>query len=132
MTLGISIFTTPIPKGRPRFYGNHAVTPPKTREYEKLIREQWTHGMMNGPLHVTTVFTFKVPKSYSKKKHAELIGMPKTTKPDLDNLVKAVLDALNGVAYEDDSNICGTVALKKYGEEDEVFIMIEEVGKEDG
>jgi Holliday junction resolvase RusA-like endonuclease len=43
-----------------------------------------------------------------------------------------VLDALNGVAYEDDSNICGTVAIKKYGEEDEVFIMIEEVGKEDG
>lgn len=130
--MDMTVYTEPVPKGRPRFYGNHAVTPPKTREYEKLIREQWTHGMMNGPLHVTMVFTFKVPKSYSKKKHAELIGMPKTTKPDLDNLVKAVLDALNGVAYEDDSNICGTVAIKKYGEEDEVFIMIEEVGKEDG
>lgn len=119
------IKTVPIPKGRPRFYGGHAVTPPKTREYEKLIREEWTHGMMNGPLHVTTVFTFKVPKSYSKKKQAELIGMPKTTKPDLDNLVKAVLDALNGVAFEDDSRICSISAVKLYGTEPCVFVKME-------
>lgn len=119
------IKTVPIPKGRPRFYGGHAVTPEKTRKYEKLIREEWTHGMMNGPLHVTTVFTFKVPKSYSKKKHEELIGRPKTTKPDLDNLVKAVLDALNGVAFEDDSRICSISAVKIYGTEPCVFVKME-------
>lgn len=122
---GLFIKTVPISKGRPRFYGGHAVTPPKTREYEKLIREEWTHGMMNGPLHVTTVFTFKIPKSYSKKKQAELIGKPKTTKPDLDNLVKAVLDALNGVAFEDDSRICSISAVKLYGTEPCVFVKME-------
>ena len=119
------IETVPIPKGRPRFYGGHAVTPPKTREYEKLIRDSWTHGIVEGKsIMVDIEFRIPIPQSYSKKKKAELEWTPHNKKPDLDNLVKAVLDALNGVAFEDDSLISYIIASKVYAEEPGVYIMI--------
>lgn len=125
MTLGISIFTTPIPKGRPRFYGGHAVTPEKTRKYEKLVRDSWTHGLIDAEdVIVHMVFVMPIPKSYSKKKQAALVGAPHTKKPDLDNLVKAVLDALNGKAFADDSVISCINASKEYGTEPSVWVLI--------
>lgn len=127
MTYTMTVNTTPVPKGRPRFYGNHAVTPEKTRMYEALIRDSWTYGKMEGPIIVSMKFTFEIPKSYSKKKRSELLYRPKTTKPDLDNLVKAVLDGLQGEAFDDDSIVCGIVATKGYGTEPKVSIVIEEV-----
>ena len=127
MTYTMTVNTTPVPKGRPRFYGNHAVTPEKTRIYEALIRDSWTYGKIEGPIIVSMKFTFEIPKSYSKKKRSELLYRPKTTKPDLDNLVKAVLDGLQGEAFEDDSSVCGIVATKEYGTEPKVSIVVEEV-----
>jgi Holliday junction resolvase RusA-like endonuclease len=38
----------------------------------------------------------------------------KITKPDVDNLAKAILDALNGVAYEDDSQVYSLEVQKWY------------------
>ena len=119
------IKTVPIPKGRPRFYGGHAVTPEKTRESEKLIRDSWEHGIVEGEyLVIAMAFTMPIPQSYSNKKKKELEGQPHTKKPDLDNLVKAVLDALNGVAFEDDSLISDINASKTYAEEPGVYIMV--------
>ena len=124
MTYTMTVNTTPVPKGRPRFYGNHAVTPEKTRLYEALIRDSWTYGKMEGPIIVSMKFTFEIPKSYSKKKRSELLYRPKTTKPDLDNLVKAVLDGLNGTAFDDDSRIHRIMAIKEYGDEPRVVVML--------
>ena len=119
------IKTVPIPKGRPRFYGGHAVTPEKTRKYEKLIRDSWTYGIVEGKsIMVDIEFRIPIPQSYSKKKKAELEWTPHNKKPDLDNLVKAVLDALNGVAFEDDSLISDINASKTYAEEPGVYIMV--------
>ena len=119
------IKTVPIPKGRPRFYGGHAVTPEKTRKYEKLIRDSWEHGIVEADsLMIDMEFTMPIPQSLSKKKQSELVAMPHTKKPDLDNLVKAVLDALNGVAYMDDSRISNINASKEYGREPSVWIGI--------
>ena len=123
--------TTPVPKGRPRFYGNHAVTPEKTRLYEALIRDSWTYGMMDGPLGVRMLFVMPIPKSLSKKKHEELLGERHTKKPDLDNLVKAVLDGLNGTAFEDDSRIHRIMAIKEYGDEPRVVVTLTGEDKED-
>ena len=60
---------------------------------------------------------FEVPQSYPKKKAAlctQNITRP-TCKPDMDNIVKAVADALNGVAYKDDSGIVEAHVYKRYG-----------------
>ena len=125
------IKTVPIPKGRPRFYGGHVVTPEKTRKYEKLIRDSWEHGIVEGEyLVIAMAFTMPIPQSYSNKKKKELEGQPHTKKPDLDNLVKAVLDALNDVAFKDDSKIWRIMATKEYGSEPKVWIGIHEADEE--
>ena len=51
-----------------------------------------------------------------------------SVKPDLDKLVRAVLDGLTGVAYEDDSQVVLIKATKTYGEVQGVWIKIEQIG----
>ena len=121
------IETVPIPKGRPRFYGGHAVTPEKTRKYEKLIRDSWTHGIVDAEyLTIDMVFKMPKPQSLSKKKQRELDGQPHVKKPDLDNFVKAILDSIQGVAFDNDSKVWCINACKEYAEEPSVWIGIHE------
>lgn len=65
------------------------------------------------PLRATVTAFFTVPKSTSKKKAAALDGTPHTKRPDADNVAKAILDALNGHAYNDDSAI-EALTVRKY------------------
>lgn len=58
-----------------------------------------------------------VPKSWSKRKQADALAgqlMP-TTKPDLDNCVKAIFDAVNGIVWTDDVQVVGLRVRKVYG-----------------
>lgn len=52
-----------------------------------------------------------------------------TKKPDVDNIQKIVLDALNNVAYLDDTQVVQVVAIKKWDEEEKLKIIIEEIGE---
>lgn len=111
----------PIPKGRPKFTRmGHAYTPEKTRDYEELIREYYrlhTEDFYEDAIQIKLTFLMPIPKSTTKRV-CRLIeaGVHKfTKKPDIDNLMKAVLDALNGVAFDDDSLITKITADKKYG-----------------
>ena len=58
-------------------------------------------------VHVNIHAMFPIPKSFSKAKREKAIAweIAPQTKPDLDNVVKAVLDGLNGVAYADDKQV---------------------------
>ncbi len=80
----------PVPKGRPRVYNGHAITPKRTvRAEERLFAE----------------FRLKYPqaKPYQCPVRLEAeFWMSHRGRPDLDNLLKLVLDSLNGVAYTDD------------------------------
>lgn len=110
----------PVAKGRPRatrqgrFY-----TPEKTVRYEStvaLFASQAMEGRQTlaGPLTLEIEATFQWPLSWGEKKRAR---MPfKTSKPDLDNVAKAVADAMNGVVYLDDAAVVRLAATKKYGE----------------
>lgn len=111
----------PKPKGRPRFnkYGT-TYTPSKTREYEEKIREFYKENATDyyeTAIHVKLVFYMPIPKSISKKKRALMEdGKIKCTvhNGDIDNLTKAVTDALLKVAYEDDCLITKLSAEKRY------------------
>lgn len=108
----------PIGKGRPRFMKNgRTYTPQKTREYENKVVQCWKcqseKGFADGiPLRATVTAFFTVPKSVSKKKAAAMDGTPHIKRPDADNVAKAILDALNGHAYNDDSAIASLTVWK--------------------
>ena len=101
----------PVGNGRPRFMkSGHTYTPQKTRDYEDKVVQCWECQSRKGfaagvPLRGTVTAFFTVPKSTSKKKAAALDGTPHTKRPDADNVAKAILAALNGHAYNDDSAI---------------------------
>lgn len=127
-------------KGRPRFTRTgHAYTPARTREYEDLIAARALQAMdgrppipKGVPVRMTILAVFGVPVSWPKKRRtAALQGvMHHTHKPDLDNVQKAVCDALNGIAYEDDCQIVSGEVEKVYGPEPMVRIFIEELKEE--
>ena len=122
-----------VPKGRPRFTRTgRAYTPAKTKNYEALVKHyayQLNIEPLKGALKVELIVYKAVPKSYSKIKRANCLKnkhLPQV-KPDLDNYIKSVLDALNGVLFDDDNQICELVAKKLYGEEPKVELKIEKM-----
>lgn len=137
ITLRVS--TVPIPKGRPRFHISrrgqvHTFTPEKTSVFESQIALKYKE-QSNGlkferdiPLKVSLFFGLPIPMSTTKSRRVAMLeGILKhTKKPDIDNLVKAVLDALNDVAWEDDSQIVRVAAEKEYSEDPHVYIRITE------
>lgn len=113
----------PCAKQRPKVYGRHAVTPEKTVNYETLVKQLYIVGnygkQLEGPLEMKVVAYFPIPQSKSKKvKEAMLKGKIRPTcRPDVDNLFKIVADALNGLAYRDDSQIVRATVEKMYSTE---------------
>lgn len=90
----------PVPKARPRVYKDHAVTPKKTVDAETRVREAYLADYQNYPVfegNVTLMCRFYLQDN---------------RRVDVDNLLKLVQDALNGVAFKDDSQITRVVAYK--------------------
>ncbi len=125
--MDFTIYIDPKPKGRPRFFarGNFrgTYTPKKTKDYEKELALKCLpykpSEILTGPLQVKLSFGMPIPKSFSKKKRLEAISgeLAHTKKSgDIDNLCKSVLDSLNGVFFEDDSQIIYLTAGKHYAE----------------
>ena len=92
----------------------------------QLLQEPVQH-MHNKPLHCALTFTFLRPKSHCTASGALRKTAPEhhVYKPDTDNLAKFVLDALNGVYYKDDSQICQLMVRKQYGDVDSVLIELQ-------
>lgn len=134
-SMTFTVMETPIGKGRPRVTRFGTYTPPKTREYEAKIRKAYLDAGLpvratedsKIPLMLSARFVFPIPKSVSKKKRIEMIDKHHVNRPDTDNCLKAILDALNGVAFPDDSAVSLIYGEKKYGEYPHIDITIMEV-----
>lgn len=121
-------------KGRPRFTTRggfpKTYTPKDTREYEDMIREcyflQCGQTQFPGAVSVEIVARFGVPKSTSRRDRVEMLAgiIPHTKKPDVDNIGKVVLDALNGVAFPDDKAVVSLFIRKEYAESPEILVKI--------
>ncbi len=117
----ITIPGRPVPKGRPRLgvHGRKAYvyTPPKTKEYEKLVGWVWRCAEckpLKGPIAV------------------KLRLFIRGRSGDVDNYSKSILDGLNGVAYEDDNQVIELQIRKfkvKRKEEERAEIEIREFGE---
>ena len=121
-----------VPKARPRLGRYGTYTPEKTKVYERYVKVTIQKAKLkpvDGPLKVELTIYRKIPKSFSKVKRNKAISgeLLPTTKPDIDNYVKSVLDASNGMLYHDDNQIVELIARKLYAEEPRVEIRIEEL-----
>lgn len=128
-------------KGRPRVSRKggyvHTYTPEKTRAFEEAIYFEFLANNCEKlpvyesgiPLVAEILIGVGIPKSYSKKKHALCLCrmVAPTKKPDTDNIVKSILDALGsreGGAFDDDSQVVKIIAEKVYAESPFVDVRI--------
>ena len=122
-------------KERPRIntYTGRVYTPGRTKDYELLIQQyfkiKYPHSkMLEEKIKIDIIAYFKIPKSTSKIKTVEMLENKITPikKPDIDNIAKSVLDAMNGYVFKDDNQVCKLNIEKRYGLEEKVFIVVEE------
>ena len=130
MNLFTKIDITPVAKARPRvtMVGGRAraYTPKKSADYERQIAREWAHERQSDAVLLDIVFGMPIPQSWSKKQQdaaASGLIFP-AKKPDIDNLIKAVMDALNGVAYDDDNQVIELSAKKVYAPKPYVAIWL--------
>lgn len=134
--ISFKVMGEPVGKGRPKFSrrGNyvHAYTPKATVEYEEKIKFEFLASNCESlpvygkgiPLKLKLLIGMKIPKNFSQKKRElcyKRLLVP-TKKPDVDNVLKC-MDALNGLAFYDDSQITVVHAEKIYV--DDPFLQIE-------
>lgn len=119
MAIEFKIPIKPKAKARPRFskFGG-AYTPKETKQYEEFItnyvKSKYKDSPLSFALSVSFIFCFK----HKTKRSANI------ARPDLDNLIKAVCDALNGILWDDDSLIAHMSALKVYDDEDCIILSV--------
>lgn len=112
----------PFGKERPRFGGGRVYTPAKTSAHEIMIGNlaktaMKGHDIFTGPVNAKISVVARIPDSWPKwKKEFAKQGLIANTKtPDLDNIQKIVLDSINKIVYNDDSQVNHVEATKIYG-----------------
>lgn len=121
----------PIAKGRPKFarIGKfvRTYTPEKTASAEAELRflmaQYWNNkNPVECAIEAHLSFYFVRPKSISEKKRPHMI-----TKPDLENCIKLVQDAGNGILWRDDSQIVFLFATKVYALKPKIILSFKEI-----
>jgi len=124
-----------IGKGRPRLnsYTGVVYTPTRTKDYESLVEQYFLlkyprFKVLEGRIKVSIIAYFSIPKTTKKADINEMLenNISPTKKPDIDNIVKSILDSMNKFAFKDDNQITKLEVEKKYSLEDKVYVKIEE------
>jgi len=131
------VYGEPVGKGRPRFARRgtfvSTYTPQKTKTYEDEIRMMATAAMgasepLDTPVTVAIYIRVGIPASYSKQKRKDALSgvLKPTKKPDLDNVAKCHLDAIQGIIILDDKLVVNLHVTKVYAETAAVEVMVKE------
>ena len=122
----------PVGKQRPRFARGRTYTPKKSVDYENLIASQALSAMcpslpLETPVAVYIYINHAIPASYSKKRRADCLNrLERPKKPDLDNVAKSFLDAMNGIVYKDDVQVVSLHVTKRYDTIASVHVCVRE------
>lgn len=124
-------------KARPRMTKQgHTYTPNDTVTYEnwvKLCYQNQDGRWLEGSIKAIIMIWFAIPKSYTKKRIKAIkegLEYPQK-KPDIDNVTKIILDSLNKIAYEDDSQVTDLEVMKRFTEgKERVEIILEVIDNE--
>jgi Holliday junction resolvase RusA-like endonuclease len=131
------VYGEPVGKGRPRFARRgtfvSTYTPQKTKTYEDEIRMMARAAMgasepLDTPVTVAIYIRVGIPASYSKQKRKDALSgvLKPTKKPDLDNVAKCHLDAIQGIIIFDDKLVVNLHVTKVYAETPAVEVMVKE------
>jgi Holliday junction resolvase RusA-like endonuclease len=107
-------------------------TPKESMEYEADVAFKASQVLgdlppLETPIAMTLTAYYPIPASWSKKKQQMALGgLIPPGKPDIDNVGKAVLDALNGVAFVDDKQVVRLVLTKEFSFEPRVEVTVME------
>ena len=119
-------------KQRPRYTVRggyvHEYTPSETVAYEKEVKAAFYEAggtMIDGPVKIEVWAFCKIPASKSRTAAESMQGAPSTKKPDADNVLKIVMDGLNGEAYADDKQVVEAIVHKRYWPDGRVVVDIE-------
>lgn len=139
MTISFTVPGVPLGKQRPRHnrYTNATYTPEKTKLREEEIAVEYKRHVggcrfpTDSYLELSIVALMPIPKRSSKAMREKMImhNVLPTTKPDCDNILKLVADALNGVAYDDDKQIVKMTVTKLYSERPATVIIVKDYEK---
>ena len=129
------IYEFEVPGKRPRLnsYTGVVYTPTRTKDYESLVEQYFLlkyprFKVLEGRIKVSIIAYFSIPKTTKKADINEMLenNISPTKKPDIDNIVKSILDSMNKFAFKDDNQITKLEVEKKYSIEDKVYVKIEE------
>lgn len=135
--IAFTVHGEPVGKGRPRAFragkGIRMFTPAKTKSYESSVAEAGLIAMADaklqpliGAVSLTLAIWVGIPVSWSKKRKAAALAGDEypAKKPDVDNVIKAICDGLNGIAWCDDAQVVDVIARKRYSAEPCVHVHI--------
>lgn len=127
MMITFTVPGTPVAKGRPRFARRgafvSAYTDSKTASYENLVKVKAEEAMQgktlfDGAVWVGIALYITPPASWSQKKQRQALDgeIFPTSKPDVDNVVKGIFDAMNDIVWGDDKQVCDVHIMKRYSQ----------------
>lgn len=123
----------PTPQERPRVtrFVTYDPSAPKKKQFLKTILNQLPEQPISEPIVIRLNFNFKRPKSHytSKGELRKVAPLYHTSRPDIDNLVKFVLDALNKHLYQDDALVVSLATKKMYSEAEGIEINVKKLSE---
>ena len=138
-----TVLGEPVGKARPRAFraGNSVrmYTPAKTKTYEQVVASAGLIAMadakslpITGAVLLDLSISVGIPASWSKKRKAAALAGNEypAKKPDADNIIKAICDGLNGIAWVDDAQVVDVIARKRYSADPGVHVQIQPMGSD--
>ena len=118
-----------IGKQRPRYSSktHRMYTPTKTSTFEEKVKWSFKSKYNIETELSTKPFKAKIIAIFEKKREELITKVDYIKKPDADNIAKIILDALNGLAYKDDSQVSLLLVQKDYGTENKIIVELEEI-----
>lgn len=136
-TISFTVYGEPVAQGRPRFSTQggfaRAYDPKKSKDFKQYVKlaasDYRPQSLLEGPLALEVKVFKSSLKSFSqkKKKAAEVGELRPLTKPDVDNFVKGIKDALKSIIWKDDSQVVDLHVSKWYSENPRVEVTVSEV-----
>lgn len=114
---------------RPKFsrFGTYDPQAQEKRDSRKELLQQFHQEPFEGPIQIQLFFNFSPPKGVAKKRINSYYDgeVEYTKKPDIDNLIKYVLDVMNKTVFRDDAQVTDIIAKKSYTRTEGTVIILE-------